>query len=166
MAQMVAITLSGNITQVEYFAMNTYSIGERQENRHLQDVKLIQFFLWQFYNVNLQLFSLLPIVSRTPEMVIDGRCGQQTIAGIYNFQKYHRLLGYAIPTDGVVDATKSLLTRRNAEMFTIWWLNKWFVANGTGSADQRADLRLHPMVISRIPDLHSELCNSQVRAVA
>jgi hypothetical protein len=166
MAQMVAITLSGNITQVEYFALNTFSIGERQENGHKRDVKLIQFFLWQFYNVNIQLFSLLPIASRTPEIVIDGKCGQQTKAGIYNFQKHHRLLGYAIPTDGVVDATKSLLTRRNAEMFTIWWLNKWFVANGTGTDQQRADLRLHPMVINRIPDLHTELCNSHVRAIA
>jgi hypothetical protein len=165
MAEMAAITLRGNIAQVEYFAMNTNSIGERQENRHPQDVKLIQFFLWQFYNVNIHLFSLLPIVSRRPEIEIDGHCGQQTKAGIYNFQKHHRLLGCAIPTDGVVDATKSLLTRRNAEMFTIWWLNKWFVANGTGTDEQRADLRRHPMVMNRIPDLHTELCNSHPRPI-
>lgn len=165
MAQIVAMTMSGNITQVEHFAINNFSIGEHQENNHKRDVKLIQFFLWQFYNVNIQLFSLLPVVSRTPEIIIDGKCGRQTKAGIYNFQKYHRLRGCTIPTDGVVDATKNLLTPRNREMFTIWWLNKWFVDNGTGSAEERADLRSHSMIINRIPDLHNELCSRDVRAI-
>ena len=157
MAQRVVLTMSGNIAQVDHFTMNTYSIGENQANRHKPDVQLIQFFLWKFYNANMQLFSSLPTVSRTPEIIIDGRCGPQTITGILNFQKQHQIRGCPIWVDGVVHSTKHLLTPRNAAMYTIWWLNQWFVVNGEEPDEQKADLTLHPIVRARAPELCNEL---------
>jgi hypothetical protein len=166
MAQRVVINMSGNVAQVEHFTMNNSDIGENRTNRNKADVELIQFFLWEFYSRNGHLFSLLPRVSRTPGIEIDGICGRQTKSGIYNFQKHHRLLGNPIRTDGVVDVTKNLHTSGNPAIYTIWWLNKWFFANGTGTISEKEDLRTHPVVARRARHLIAELNRMPTRTVS
>lgn len=156
MAQKVSIAMPDNVV-MQRFTMNSTDIGENQLNRNKVDVELIQFFLWEFYSVNTPLFSLLPVVSRTPGIEIDGICGRQTKSGIYNFQKYYRLRGNPILADGVVDVTKNLRTSGNPAIYTIWRLNEWFFANGTGTLSEKEDLLTHPVVRRRARHLIAEL---------
>jgi hypothetical protein len=121
--------------------------------------------LREFYNKNLQLFSQLPIVSRLPQIEIDGMCGRQTKSAISLFQKSMNRQGFPILVDGVVDVTKRGYTPSQQAVYTIWWLNYWFFLKGTGDDSEKRDLEKHSTVRDHAPHLVAELIRNNPNPV-
>ena len=169
MAQKVAISLSTSLANrnavVQQFAINDTPIGQDKPNKRRADVQLIQFFLFYYYKDNPQLFRTLP---QTPSgrnyISIDGVCGPQTRQGIWLFQKNLSRLGSSIQVDGVVQVAKSLAGPVHNIMYTIWWLNKWFLSSDSGRGYEM-NLESHPLIANLAPDLYAELKASPVTVI-
>src|SRR5262245_5872730 len=76
--------------EMDYCYVNDLPVGNGADNKQVGDVQLGQLFLNDFYNRHPELFQKLPKLPRgkSQSILMDGKVGPQTIAGITEFQLY------------------------------------------------------------------------------
>ncbi|HRH43437.1 MAG TPA: hypothetical protein PKY82_17535 [Pyrinomonadaceae bacterium] len=112
------------------------SVGKNAPN-HRDDVLLVQFLIsvWMAHEKDIQ--KLAPILQVTPELKIDGRCGEKTNANIRAFETFHQP---TVILDGRIDPTNQ--TFKTNKMFLL--NNIFFLAGGLRSDPilEQAKLRI------------------------
>lgn len=111
-------------------------VGRNAPNRR-DDVLLVQYLIavWMAHEKDTQ--KLLPIILVTPDMKIDGICGEKTHANIKAFETFHHP---AVKIDGII--TPVFRTNDNNKMFL---LNQLFAFAGGLKSDptiNQAQLRV------------------------
>jgi hypothetical protein len=88
-------------------------VGKNAPN-HREDVLLVQYLIsiWMAHEKDIQ--KLLPIIKATPELKIDGICGEKTKANIRAFEIFHQP---QVNLDGRIDP--AFQTNRTNKMFLL-----------------------------------------------
>jgi hypothetical protein len=139
--------------------VNDTPVGNGSDNKRIADVQLVQLFLRQFYSQNPVLFQKLPKPGRgVTEILLDGKVGSQTIAGITEFQQFVIRRGKSgVFVDGRVSRPTGFRVAGTNHVFTIFQLNRFFFTSDDENMSFNDNLADHPVVKSSLPLLAAEI---------
>jgi hypothetical protein len=140
--------------------VNDTPVGNGSDNKRIADVQLVQLFLRYFYYMNPALFKKLPKPGRrsAPEILLDGKVGDQTITGISVFQQYIIGRGKSgLYVDGRVSTPTGFRVAGTSHVFTIFQLNVYFFNTNPLNKSFNENLAEHPVVKSSLTALATDI---------
>jgi hypothetical protein len=122
-------------------------------NTDRASIQLVQFFLRKFFAKHPELRKQLP--GPSGKFLLDGKVGQQTIAGIDLFQSFFRTRGFPIIEDARVSVPIGRAVPGTEKRWTIHALNVfYFLRSGETDFDS---LFVNPEIVAEAPELAAEL---------